>query len=161
MQNKRKLFNIIQIVLWVITISVLILIIAIPKAYESLNWLFYLFIGLYFIMPIVLVVTKLGFDYYIKKDEKEIHDYIPFIGLILFIPLTIFQFLSSINFDGQKIIIILGVIILVYNLISIVVINVKTYSYKLYTLLLFIAICIHVANFLISIQVSYNYSIIW
>jgi hypothetical protein len=161
MQNKRKTFNIVQLILWIITISVLILIIAIPKAYNSLDWLFYIFIGLYFIMPIVLVITKLGFGYYIKKKEKEIHDYIPFIGLILFVPLTIFQFLSSINYEGQKIIIIIGLFILLYNLLSIIIINAKAYSNKLYTMLLFIGISIHIANFLISVQVSFNYSIIW
>ena len=112
-------------------------------------------------MPIILVISKLGLDIYMKKEEKDIHDYIPFIGLILLVPLMVFQFLNSINHEGQKTIITVGIIILLYNLLSIIIIKVKAKNYKLYRLLLFLAISLHVANFLISVQISYNYSIIW
>lgn len=161
MNQKLKIINYIQLILWTITIIGLLIIIAIPKIISTVENLFPIFIILYVIMPIILLISKTIITYYYKYRDANIFSVLPFTGIAIIMPMILFYFINSLNDTGKLIIFLITAIIFVFNIIAIILVIKNKEKLKVYLLLLFISLVLYIANIVISISISYNYSVNW
>ena len=159
--TKREIVNYIQFGLWVFSLIGLLLVIVIPKTITTVDSLFYVFIALYIVMPVLLSLTKIVTTYYDKQKDNNFFDIMTFIGTATIMPMMLIYFISSINKDGKLIMIILSSIIVIYNVIAIFLVTKKVKGLKLYLGLLIISLVLYLINIYVALQVSYNYSIVW
>jgi hypothetical protein len=158
--NKFKLLNIIQLGLWIISIIGLLTIILIPKNEALLNFLFFVFIILFVIMPIILVVFNLIAYRIYEPKINNAYIIMPFVGLSFMTLLSLIYFLTSINKSGKIQMLLIIIVVLLFNLYSIwYLIKQKDYLFIRHAILLGIGLLIFLLTFFGSVYISYYNSI--
>lgn len=161
--TKRKIYNYIQLGLWIAAFIGLIVIIALPKESESLlKTLYYVFIGLILVIPGLLSFVNV-LNYALEPtNKKETFTIMPFIGLSAYTLLTLIYFLKSINSQGKLIMILaLLVFLIISGLLIYFIMKRKDYHLRQHAIFLIINYVLYFAFFFLGVQISYYYSLNW
>lgn len=160
--NKTKIYNYLQLGLWISTFIGLVIIIFIPKSEALYQSLYYLFIILWLIIPFILLTIN-AINYSIKGIKKrEAFMFMPLVGLSLFTLLSVFRFIPALDKTGITYMIIASIVFLIIIVISIVLMfKVKNYQSKHHFIILIINYLLYIVFFLLSVNISYYHSLNW
>ena len=162
--TKKKLEekSLLQTIIWLVSIVALLLIISVPKDLKAANILFFVFLVLLFIPPTVLSAYHVHRFFKAKLKFNNIYMLVPFFGLSSYMFIIYFYFLNSLKLTAQNILSIVTFSILGYNVVAILILKYKRmYSFKIHSVLLVVAYILYIALLLLSVYLSWNYSVKW
>lgn len=159
---KKKIINYVQVALWLIAFVGLMVIILINKTESLYHSLYYVFMILWLVVPLILViinVTNYGISGTLKKEAFM---YMPLIGLSTFNILAIFRFIPTLDNTGKISMIIGTVLFLILSIASAVIIyKIKNYQGKYHLALMLVNYLLYLGYFGLSVYISYYHSLNW
>lgn len=161
-KNGFKKYNWIQFGVWIVVIILLTTLILIPKNEARLQFLFIPFMILYIGAPIILITLNLVL--YAKKKPKfnSFFVYLPMISLCFFQVMPFYYFFNSINETGQTFMYMILLPVMVYFITATIILRYKRmYSLKTHIILSLVGLGLFIVSFLISVYISYFYSVNW